>query len=217
MPPRIEEGGPEASDFILFPAIRHASIPDFFVGGSYSCLFQTAFVACSGNLDITQKVVFHHHFEIASWFILTPFIFFFFFFSLWRPGSDSKLRNYTWVTVSLGNSISLEAGYRKSCLFCINCIIVLIISSVQKSFYFPFLIEERGTEFRRSWPPVLQILFGIGHPRSIASTLSMSVSGLSTHACHDEIACLCKAWCLGSRTQLLPLKLGAHEGHRERP
>lgn len=79
MPPRIEEGGPEASDFILFPAIRHASIPDFFVGGSYSCLFQTAFVACSGNLDITQKVVFHHHFEITSWFILTPFIFFFFF------------------------------------------------------------------------------------------------------------------------------------------
>lgn len=64
--PRIEKNEPDSSDFILFTAVQHMSIPQFFVGCFHNCLFQTAVVAYSGNMDVSQRVVFHHHFEISG-------------------------------------------------------------------------------------------------------------------------------------------------------
>lgn len=78
---KTREGGwtwpPQISSYGL-PSYGHVRTLQFvFCSRSQSRLFQTALVAYSGNMDVSEKAVFHHHFEISGWTILTPFLFVF--------------------------------------------------------------------------------------------------------------------------------------------
>ena len=129
MPPRIGNDGPDSSDFILFNAIQHMSIPQFvclFVGCSHNSLFQTTVVAVREHGQKTWQATVHgaadSQTRLSNWahrflchrkhgclpesFVSSSFWDFRLnhpdpthYSFLQRPGSDWKFRNYALVTI----------------------------------------------------------------------------------------------------------------------